>query len=645
MRKTWRLQGGSDPLVIVRRSDLKKDEKPILNSSLLAAHLDRWLADPFIRRAVLDMYESMGGPSIRSGQTNPLVLVRYVKARLETAFRRGDLVALGVTPERAAVAAASGALASPAPAQAASPRASKSTDPGDLIVTVINDEDNTKVSGVTVQIQGPQDMSKPSDGSGQAAFRNVATGPYKIGHTSSCFTAVSASGAVRSASSSAIELHVRHVHAVLAIKELAFSGNNVVEKDTQGGFPSPEWSDGRAQADQSPVAYARNKKMSLKAKFSVKTAPCRSESVAVKGTAKFGSASLEWTGTVTVNPGDSDVTVSLTSNSPLANEVGIFESSDIRWIMNPSNQGWSAAGATRNVLYVTLGDPSGAPNYWTLLDISCRGAAGKASEDDFVKASFEPFRATLGDGKGFKRKRDGVELTYYKSGADTPSKGVFDCAALLGRADGTGRCGAWARFLVAMHQAHGVTSSAVLGVGPIDAQLLIVKNCAFSGTGSLPPPFPYKGMSECLKNDGIFGQGKNNPQFTFGDHALVKHSTGIYDPSYGVGPKPDLKSWEDGGIAGIGSGITWMKYGGDSHGIPAICSPGFVFYRHDVGDTLAYIAARYNVASALALYMHPYNAAFRAQHPAPYDFKSLLKPEDKLVIPRDIAQINVLKVL
>lgn len=431
--------------------------------------------------------------------------------------------------------------------------------------------------------------------------------------------------------------------SAIAIKELAYSGLNVVEKDTTGNFPSPEWVDGRAQADQSPVSYARNRNISFSAKFKVTTAACRAgETVDVKGNATFGGQSLEWTGTVTVNPGDTDVSISLTSNNTLPNQIGIFETTDITWQMNPCSKGWSAAGVTRNVTYVTLGDPSGSPNYWTLLDISCRAAAGKSNEDDFVTASFVPYRSKIGDGNGFRRKRDGTELTYYKFGGGTPSSGVFSCGDLLSRTDGTGRCGAWARFLVAMHNVHGVTSSAVFGVVPINASLLIVKNCTFNGAGTLPTPFTHVGNSECVKHDGIFGQGKNNPQFTFGDHALVRHSTGIYDPSYGVGPKPDEKTWETGGIAGVGdSGIVPFTYGGDPHFLPAKCSPGFIFYTAVAGDTLASIATHFGIASAAALYNHRYNAGFRATHPPP----GAIAAGDSIVIPRDISNIAILRIV
>lgn len=158
----------------------------------------------------------------------------------------------------------------------------------------------------------------------------------------------------------------RKIHSKLSLKKLAFKGNNPIDNDTFGNFPAPEWKAGRAQTDQAPVAYARNQKIILDAKLAVDTPPSLAEPVEISAKVKFGSASLEWTGTVSVNPGDTQVTLNLTSNHALPNEVGRFES-DIVWRIKPKGQAGAAAGTSRNLLYVTLGNPSGTPNYWTFL--------------------------------------------------------------------------------------------------------------------------------------------------------------------------------------------------------------------------------------------------------------------------------------
>jgi hypothetical protein len=428
----------------------------------------------------------------------------------------------------------------------------------------------------------------------------------------------------------------RRTHTRLSLKEIAFTGNNPVDNDTAGNFPAPEWKTGRAQDKQAPVAYVRNMKVALDATFAVDAAPSVGEAVEITGKAIFGSASLEWTGTVTVKPGDAEAKVSLESAKTLPDEVGCFEAVDIAWQSKPKGRPSASAGTSRNILYVTLGKPSGTPNYWTLLDISCKGAAGARDENALVKGCFQPFTRTLGDGKGFKRKRDGKELSYYKQGAGTPGSGVYTCADLLSRADGTARCGAWGEFLVAMHKVHGITSSQAIGMVPASASLLIVRNCAFPGSGSGIVPNTHKGMTECIKNDGIPGQGKDNPQFTFSDHALVRHSTGIYDPSYGVGPLRNLKAWEDAGVGGIGEpqpDMVRFTFRGDRHVLPGVCSPGYILYDVEADDDLADIAARCGIGSATALFNHPYNADLRSRRATAADVKA----GDSIYIPREIA--------
>lgn len=501
---------------------------------------------------------------------------------------------------------------------------------GHLRVTLIDDEDGKGIDAIDITITGPDGRSSPTGSDGKVTFKGLHPGSYSAKHGSSCVSAASGSAAVTAGNTSDIELRVKHTHAVLTIKALEYGGDrHLVEIDTFGDFAPPEWLLGRA--DQRPIAYTRKKAVSFEATFKV-TPPCRTEAVAVRAKATFGPATLEWEGTVSVNPGDTEAKITLASKQPLADEIGCFDANDIVWEMNPVARGWVAAGSSRNTLYVTLGDPT-STNHWTLLDISCRAAAGKKTEDDFVRASFLPFGSKVGNGNGFKRLRDGKELTYYKFGGGTASKDVYSCADLLSRADSTGRCGAWANFLVAMHRVHGVTSSAVFGVVPISAPDLLVRNCDFVGAGSLPAPFTHEGKVDCLKRNGIFGQGKNNPQFWFGDHALVKHGTGIYDPSYGSGPKADLRSWEDGGIAGVGSGQVGLTFDGDPHAISKECSPGFVDHVLGPTDTLDKLALKFGAPGGKALYDHAYNAPLRALRTKPGD----VKPGDKVVIPRQIA--------
>jgi hypothetical protein len=94
-----------------------------------------------------------------------------------------------------------------------------------------------------------------------------------------------------------------------------------------------------------------------------------------------------------------------------------------------------------NPLYLTLKDPL-MDVYFTLLDISCVAANGKASNDDLVSFSFVPFTTHTDDGNGFPRKGDGKLLSYYKTGVNTAADDTtWTPKGMLGSPEATGRCG------------------------------------------------------------------------------------------------------------------------------------------------------------------------------------------------------------
>jgi hypothetical protein len=334
------------------------------------------------------------------------------------------------------------------------------------------------------------------------------------------------------------------VHAALAIKELTFSGGHSVEKDTLGNFPSPEWLDSRSQADQSPISYKKNTKIQLTAKFKVTTQPSSTESVDIKGDATFGSATLQWTGTVSVSPTATEVTISA-SSAPLPDQVDCFEAQDITWQMNPAGAGWAAAGTTRNIVYVTLGDPTGTPNYWTLLDISCRAARGDSSPASLVSHVFTPLST-----RSITRKRDGHALTYW----NPPTTRATNTQLLLAAADGSGQCGSWSEFLLDMYKVHGISNADKILIQRDSRRSLgfLVKNWRFNH----PPPSSASSLthligSECVELPGIPGQTNPNPPPAFVNHFIVRFSGQFYDPSYGAGPFSDQLTWERAAIDGL----------------------------------------------------------------------------------------------
>jgi hypothetical protein len=337
------------------------------------------------------------------------------------------------------------------------------------------------------------------------------------------------------------------IHASLQLKEVRFASNHVVERDTLGNFAAPEWSNGRPE--QWPVCYTRGATVSLTAVFQVVVSPTASETVSIRGRAQLGSALLEWTGSVQVAPGTSEVkTAQLASSATLPNEVACYDPAVINWEAQPPGQQWGGVGSSLNVLYAVLDAPQGTPAYWTLLDISCRAAQGAVTQREVVERSFVPFTS-----RNLTRKRDNRGLTYWNPDTTTAT----NTQLLLARADGSGQCGSWSEFLIDMYKVHGITTGEkVLIVRTIpewqgSSAGFLVKNWRFQPTGSRPAPFTHVLGTECVKLPGIPGQRSPNPPPAFFNHFIVRCLGQFYDPSYGGGPIGAQTTWEAGAIDGL----------------------------------------------------------------------------------------------
>ncbi len=336
------------------------------------------------------------------------------------------------------------------------------------------------------------------------------------------------------------------VHARLRIKEVTFSGNHVINKDTLGNFSSPEWRHGRASADNSPVCYTRNSRVGITAKFDVVRRPSANETVAVRGQSTVGPATLQWNGSVTVNTSSSEVTVSgLSSNVNLPGQVACVDPCDIAWRYNPASSGWSSAGTSAHTLYVVLANPSGTRVYWTLVDISCRAAHGQTTRSALVSHTYGQFQ-----GKALTRKRDGQGLTYWNPNTTT----CTNTRLLLASSDGSGQCGSWAEFLIDMLKCHGITSAVKVYIGrslPAGSIGFLVKNWLFTGAGTKPVPWPYILGTDCQQQPGVAGQRNANPPPAFYNHFIVQYGGSFYDPSYGSAPLATHSAWENGSIDGL----------------------------------------------------------------------------------------------
>ena len=363
-------------------------------------------------------------------------------------------------------------------------------------------------------------------------------------------------------------------HAIVLLRSLSFAGNHVIDEDTTGTFGAPEWLRGRPR--QFPVCYTRGRSVRITPVFDVLMSPSATETLTIRARLVIGSNALEWQGTVSCAPGATTVSPGeLVSSGPLPNEVACVDPASIEFFAAAPGEAFSSAGASNNVLYVVLGDPAGTPAYWTLLDVSCRAAAGATSAAQVIARSFLPFTS-----RTLTRLRDRQGLTYWNPDTTT----CTNTRELLASTDGSGQCGSWAELLIDMYKAHGIAGQEkVLIVRTLpDWQAsrigFLVKNWDFVGAGSRPAPFTHEMFSECRNLPGIPGQRNPEPPPGFFNHFIVRASGSFYDPSYGAGGIASAPVWETGAIDGL--------FAGSSCGFPKAAhpSPLLEFFN---ADTLA----------------------------------------------------------
>jgi hypothetical protein len=347
-------------------------------------------------------------------------------------------------------------------------------------------------------------------------------------------------------------------HSVLSIRKVVFSANHPVDRDARGPFPAPEFLSRRLA--QWPVCYTRNKNIKLTATFTVMAPPTATETVKVKGVARLGTATLEWTDSVSVSPGSTEVTTGeLNSSAALPNQVACYDPAVIEWEFEPPGVPAGQAGNSDNLMYVTLGDPNGTPPYWTLLDYSCRAAAGSTNAYQLVTRAFSPFSS-----RDMTRRYDDTGLTYWNPISSKKGPNARSTRQLLLNGNGTlpnggsGECGSWADFLIDMYKVHGETGVKIIvikNVPEYNASVggFLVKNWGWRATGSLPAPYTHTWGVECVSRPpyGIPGQRQPNPPPAFRNHFIVEAMGQWWDPSYGGGPFASQLEWERVAIEGL----------------------------------------------------------------------------------------------
>ncbi len=415
-----------------------------------------------------------------------------------------------------------------------------------------------------------------------------------------------------------VDLHICQ-WPVLEIAKITFTSHTVLNDGVaEIGTPFDKcWVPGRPAAGpnipaataQPPICFTRHTNLKVDSvEFTVKEKPTDQETVSIKGKGGFGELLAD----VTVKPGDTVVvTGAMTSTGLLPEPVNALDDWEIKWEhLIEDGATWTAAKSSKHMLYLTFLDPL-VDVYFTLLDISCRGAVGKTLEPDFLEYSFEPFKAHRGNNNGFPRKGDGVKMTYYKKGYKTKANDTtWTTKGLLSGVHATGRCGGWAELLVHMYKMHGVTPDGqrwyIRSVNPRltnDNLRFLVKNVNFPLPRTIPAGrYTHVGV-ETLKQDGEAGQGKLNPQFDFGDHVIVRHKGRYYDPSYGLGYYTSDHAYLTVALCGLGTyenapyQVLFVGTDGTPQHIPGQCvayADGFAEYTI-VWESLADIANRFSV--------------------------------------------------
>ena len=255
------------------------------------------------------------------------------------------------------------------------------------------------------------------------------------------------------------------------------------------------------------------------------------------------------------------------------------------WVSIPGTQ------TTQHLIYRLGGAPTPAPDseddiFLKIIDKSCQWANGKKIQSDIFGAIWSnlwtPINGTGEDARpdnthGFKGTGDPIESTRQDMWGNSPKCFTYQHTADAGYYvtdmldNNSGRCEAWARFLIAFTRIHGVKVEKVVmppmkwmfeGADHIkhfvdyaEAERYLNDNKRYDGTSAIIGDKWYKPFGIWVDPDGqanpsfhnppavdnstmvsphlraLFGCIKR-PDIIFTDHVFVKYDNKYYDPSY-----------------------------------------------------------------------------------------------------------------
>ena len=312
---------------------------------------------------------------------------------------------------------------------------------------------------------------------------------------------------------------------------------------------APHWLDASNPADgdandpgdrKYPVCYTRAATMTAAVVFT--TAGPLSGNLQIGGT---GPGSLDFPPTVATINGQT-VGATITCLAGFEDAVEFIDPLTITWFLS-SDQGvtWHEVGISQNRVYVTLGDPTPATLFETLLLIGCKNAIGQTSGTLMTAAVWNQF-TSVSDGV---ERADGVHMGYWLTGS--PAQNIaryydYDqgttVTGILQRPNGDGSCAAWAQLLHWSLEAQGLGGySQVFMIWPSYGALwqygFLVKNWTFTGNGiylQTDPDFPYHKDDDVTTSTRLVAQNNTASPPVFDNHWVCIISGKVYDPSYGV---------------------------------------------------------------------------------------------------------------
>ncbi|MBD9358865.1 carboxypeptidase-like regulatory domain-containing protein [Methylomonas albis] len=337
----------------------------------------------------------------------------------------------------------------------------------------------------------------------------------------------------------------------LKLKEVSFLKDFDVVRDRQSKIvpvTDPVWKSTNAPADNGEVAYKRNNKLNVSAKFDITPTITKPIGGVTIQADVAGVGMIQNTGQILI--GSSYDFPATDSNNNLDNATKIYEPLTLDWKFEKDGSGaFTSAGSSQNKVYLTLDTPrayaataGGLPVTLLKMAIQNQGATDVASALQKTWQSFSgPANITTWDNR---------QLYYYKAGVGFNSC-ALDYLALIQTNPESGQCGSFAKLLLGSLAVNGVQANWV-DIAPTDGSLMIVKKWTFNG-GSFPadplykwrldindgdymvPDLPGSIYADLTNINGLPGQNSPRPsEKIFNSHFIVKALSGYYDPSYGV---------------------------------------------------------------------------------------------------------------